>query len=79
MPPWIEYHNENLRIIVTADGWHFTINPVTKDHELFNLNEDPQERKNLAKLAEFKPKMEELLEKIKKWQITIDDNLEISL
>ncbi len=76
---WIEYHNENLRTIVTSDGWRFTVSPVTKDHELFNLKEDPQERCNLAKLAEFKPKMEELLEKIKEWQVTINDKLEISL
>lgn len=76
---WIEYHNENLRTIVTNDGWRFTVSPVTKDHELFNLNEDPQERKNLAKLAEYKPKMEEFLEKIKQWQLTINDELDVGL
>ncbi len=72
---WIECHNEELRTIVTNDGWRFTVSPVTKEHELFNLNDDPQERKNLAKKGEYKEIMNMLLEKIKKWQQEIGDDL----
>ena len=72
---WIECHNEELRTIVTNDGWRFTVSPVTHDHELFNLNDDPQERKNLAKNEKYKKVMNKLLEKIKKWQQEIGDTL----
>jgi len=74
---WIECHNEELRTIVSNDGWRFTVSPLTKEHELFNLNDDPQERENLAKKEAYKEIMNELLEKIKRWQQEIGDELEL--
>ncbi len=76
---WIECHNEELRAIVTADGWRFVVSSVTKDHELYNLKNDPKEITNLADRPESRPKMEELLEKIKQWQTRIGDTLPVAL
>ena len=76
---WIECHNEELRTIVTNDGWRFTVSPVTHEHELFNLNNDPQERHNLAKNITYKDIMNKLLGKIKKWQLKTGDSLKLPL
>ncbi|MGC9450081.1 MAG: sulfatase-like hydrolase/transferase [Oceanipulchritudo sp.] len=40
---------EDVRTLVTPDGWRFSHYPESGNHELFNLREDPLERRNLAK------------------------------
>lgn len=40
---------EDVRTLVTPDGWRFSHYPDSGNHELFNLREDPLEMRNLAK------------------------------
>jgi len=53
------------------------VSPVTKEHELFNLIDNPHERNNLAKDDKYKEIMAVLLEKIKRWQQETGDELEL--
>jgi len=65
---------EEIRTVVTADGWKFSFSTVG-DHELFDLNADPQERRNLARDAGQRQRMGDLLARIRRWQAASDDPL----
>ena len=68
---------QDSRTIVSADGWRFTFNTLLGDHELFDLNRDPQERHNLARRPEQVPRMNQLLARIRSWQRKVNDPLEL--
>jgi arylsulfatase A-like enzyme len=63
-----------VRTVVTADGWKFNCSPLG-EHELYQLVEDPYETRNLAGQPEMKPRMEELAERICRWQERTGDHL----
>jgi arylsulfatase A-like enzyme len=65
------------RTIISADGWRCTINTVLRDHELFDLNKDRQERNNLAQRPEYQPKLAEQAERIRTWQRRVNDPLKL--
>ena len=51
---------ENVRTLVTPDGWRFSHYPESGNHELFNLCEDPLETRNLAGDPASKDTLQEL-------------------
>ena len=59
-----------IRSIVTVDGWKFN-RSVRGDHELFNLNEDPGETRNLAFDPAHKERIRELSARIDAWEAEI--------
>ena len=67
---------EHIRGIVTRDRWKFNWSTVG-DHELYNLDEDPFETKNLAVEAEYGSKMRELADRIRRWQVQTADSVDL--
>jgi arylsulfatase A-like enzyme len=59
--------SDPIRTIVTPDGWKLNYRRSGK-HELYNLNEDPYERQNLADEAEHEETIHELYTEILSWQ-----------
>jgi arylsulfatase A-like enzyme len=59
---------EDVRTIITADGWRYSHSPALGPHELFDLNNDPQERVNLATRPELQLLTHELRDRIRAWQ-----------
>jgi len=68
--------NDEIRGIVTPDGWKFNWSSV-RDHELYNLNEDPYETRNLARHDEHRGRMRALTERIRRWQEETEDVLKL--
>jgi len=62
-----EAATDPVRTIVTADGWKLNWSR-RGDHELYNLAEDPGERRNLAAESEMRPLMRRLADRIRAWQ-----------
>ena len=62
-----------VRTVITADGCKFNCSPLG-EHELYHLDEDPYERRNLAGQAGMRPWMEELAGRIRRWQAETGDS-----
>ena len=56
-----------VRTIVTTDNWKFNFS-MRGEHELYNLNEDVQETRNLAKDSAYRELMQEMADKLRAWQ-----------
>ena len=56
-----------IRTVVTPDGWKLNYSTIGQ-HELFCLAEDPLEMRNLAADSAQRPRMEDMLGRIKAWQ-----------
>jgi arylsulfatase A-like enzyme len=69
---------DRVRTIVTRDGWKFNCSP-RGEHELYNLNNDPLETRNLAAQAEHQPLLCDLLARIQSWQKQTGDTVALSL
>jgi arylsulfatase A-like enzyme len=65
---------ENVRGIRTSDGWVFNWSD-TGVHELYDLNSDPGEIRNLAVESSSRDRMRKLADKIRMWQQRTDDDL----
>ena len=60
------------RGLVTTDGWKYVCFEQM-EWLLFNLNEDPYEQMNLAHNVVYRPKLQELNDRLKKWADDTDD------
>ena len=69
---------DSLRTIVTPDGWRYTHSASLGQHELFNLQHDPQERTNLAGRPEHRGLISDLFGRIKAWQKRVGDQLPLT-
>jgi arylsulfatase A-like enzyme len=67
-----------LRAIATPDLWKFTWSSVG-EHELYDLNTDPGELRNLARKPEHAARVRELTNRIRGWQQRTGDKLSITL
>jgi arylsulfatase A-like enzyme len=56
-----------VRTVVTTDGWKFNWS-AADEHELYDLNRDPIEVKNLAPRKGSRPRMQDLAGRIRAWQ-----------
>ncbi len=63
---------ERIRTVVTRDNWKFNRNSLGV-HELYDLNADPLERRNLARDAAQKDRVAGLQERITDWQKSVGD------
>ena len=53
-----------IRTILTPDGWKLSVSLKLGEHALYNLNDDPQERKNLVRDPAHKTRINDLLERL---------------
>lgn len=67
-----------VRTIVTPDGWKFTCSP-RGEHQLFDLNTDPLERRNLAFEADMLDRVVDLRRRIGLWQDRTRDHVPLPL
>jgi arylsulfatase A-like enzyme len=58
---------------VRTDDWKLIRYPERNYNQLFNLASDPLELNNLAENEQYKPKLDELTDLMKKWQIDLGD------
>ncbi len=65
-----------VRTIITPDGWKFNCSPMG-EHELYNLNDDPLEMRNLANKKGNHPLMRELAARIRRWQDRTADGVQL--
>ena len=63
-----------VRTLVSLDGWKFNCSPLG-EHELYNLNDDPYESRNLAKDPASRAIMSELTGRIRAWQERTGDTV----
>lgn len=66
-----------VRTVITAEGWKFNYS-LLGEHELYNLNDDPWETRNLARDAQYKSLMRELAGRIARWQERTSDTVPVS-
>jgi len=57
-----------VRSIITQDGWKYNYSPELGEHELYDLNADPNEVTNLAARPEHKDRIAGLRQRICAWQ-----------
>ncbi|MFP3903061.1 MAG: sulfatase, partial [Armatimonadota bacterium] len=65
------------RTVVTPDGWKLTLRSEDLC-ELYNLNDDPHETQNLYGQPEVKAIVEDLTERIRRWQKQTDDTVSVT-
>lgn len=68
--------NESTRTIVTSEGWKLSLRDRDLD-ELYNLNDDTLEERNLYSERQLQTKVEELRTQIHQWQRKGADKLRI--
>jgi arylsulfatase A-like enzyme len=67
---------ESTRTIVTSDGWKLCLRD--KDlNELYNLNDDPSETRNLHADGQYASVISRLADEIHRWQDFSQDNLKV--
>ena len=67
---------ESTRAIVTSDGWKLCLRDKDKN-ELYNLREDPDERKNLYSDASEGDTVKRLTDEIHQWQQGVGDTVKV--
>ena len=65
-----------VRCIVSPDGWKFTCSRLG-EHELYNLDQDPIEARNLARDPRYRSVMRDLGRRIRHWQVETGDTLDL--
>jgi len=66
-----------VRTIVTPEGWKFNWSGLG-ENELYDLNADPYETKNLFRRPELRPTIRDLAERIRAWQERTGDHVALS-
>jgi hypothetical protein len=67
---------ESTRTIVTPDGWKLCLRD--KDlNELYNLNDDPLETRNLYEDQQYASVISGLADEIHRWQESTNDKLKV--
>jgi arylsulfatase A-like enzyme len=67
---------ENSRAVISPDGWKLCLSDGDK-HQLYNLNEDPGETRNLYYSSQYKEIINKLSLKIYRWQKKVNDTLNV--
>ncbi|QDU58592.1 sulfatase-like hydrolase/transferase [Aeoliella mucimassa] len=67
----------NRQRMITSGDWKLIVYPQANAVRLYNLADDPEERHDLSGESEYRSQVEELLEKLRKLQQTLDDPLEL--
>lgn len=72
-----EVYGASVRAVVSTDNWKLCLQ-TAGEHELYDLNTDPLETKNLYGSYQYQEKFEELQAKILEWQKTSNDTLKLN-
>jgi hypothetical protein len=64
--------------VITQDGWKLCLSDGDKS-QLFNLNKDPGETRNLFSSAEYRDVINGLKKRIESWQVGVGDRLSLTL
>ncbi|HAU39076.1 MAG TPA: hypothetical protein DCX07_15355 [Phycisphaerales bacterium] len=64
------------RTVITPDGWKLNVS-ACGEHELYDLNADGLETRNLAARPDQRPRMRELLGRIRQWQRRTGDDVKL--
>lgn len=67
-----------FRTVISPDGWKLSLSDSDK-HQLFNLNADPEEMRNLFYDGQHREIIERLTEKLHAWQTSVKDPVKITL
>ena len=65
-------YQERVRTVVTRDNWKFNRNNLGM-HELYDLNADPLERKNVAADPAQSDRVADMQRRISAWQREVGD------
>jgi arylsulfatase A-like enzyme len=78
IPPeeWLEMR-DIWRTVITAEGWKLNLSP-TDQSELYNLNDDPYEQVNLFDDSAQSVRVQDLTERIRRWQERTNDQARLS-
>jgi len=66
----------NIRTVIAPDGWKLSLSDGDKS-QLFNLNEDPLETKNLYDAGRYSDVIQRLRGKIHGWQESVKDTVHV--
>ena len=72
-----EVQNEHTRAVISPDGWKLCLSDVEKC-QLFDLNSDPGETKNLFDTGRYDAIISRLTKEICCWQGQVDDNIKVT-
>lgn len=67
-------HNAPIRTVIAQDGWKLCLCERDK-HQLFDLNADPYETRNLYYTGEHRERIEDLTKRIRAWQSEVEDSV----
>ena len=67
---------ESTRAVVTSDGWKLCLRDKDKN-ELYNLPEDPDERKNVYSDSDQRDTIKHLTDQIREWQRRVGDTVKV--
>ena len=67
---------ESTRAVVSPDGWKLCLRDRDKN-ELYNLNDDPDEKRNLYYDNSHRDAVDELSARIRHWQEQVGDKLKV--
>ena len=73
---WADQHVYYQRTVVTPERWKLSLSDVGEG-ELYDLNTDPRERRNLFYDASHKSKGADLRERIRRWQKSTGDSVDL--
>jgi hypothetical protein len=63
-----------VRTVLTRDGWRYSRSTIGED-ELYDLNEDPHERRNLVSDPAQADRVDDLRRRIENWQRRTGDTI----
>ncbi len=69
--------NARKRALIASNGWKLIVGHKDRS-ELFNLNSDPSELNNLIYSKDHQQRAQELLDRLKNWQKTVNDDMELA-
>lgn len=74
---YMKAFSDPVRTIISSNGrWRLSVSPLG-EHELYDLISDPDERRNVISEPDHQVLIHELLERLHRWQLRVDDAVEL--
>ena len=74
---WTAYKNTQHRALISAAGWKLIVSQEMRG-ELYDLNNDPFEETNLFNEPRSRPRIRDMMERLRIWQSENGDALDLS-
>ena len=65
-----------VRTVISPEGWKFNCSPLG-EHELYDLNNDPLEIENRMRDPACRPRLDDLLARLRNWQEETQDQVDL--